>query len=414
MSRTVCSEGACTACGVCSAVCPVGCVSFSEDGNGYVRSVIDELACCGCEECDAVCPVDSTISLSSPSEAYAAWAGDPAVRRRGASGGVASALCAHVTSRGWWFSGVGLDERFHAQMSLSRDLTDLLGYGNSKYTFSSMDGVYEQAENVITAGGRILFIGLPCQVAAMRKYTETKNLSDGLVTVDLVCHGVPPAVYLPQHVASVDPDGVADTLQFRDPAFGTQNHVLTLRKGGPKGEVVYREDVRIDLYQVGYHGGHIYRESCYSCPFARHERAGDLTLGDYHCLGLDAPFSGPCVDVSVVLVNSKRGEALLEEAVTAGAIVASLRPVNEPLLHDPRLNSPSPKTPERTLFINAYAEKETYDAAAAAAFSKFVWRGRLQRLLRVREAKAWLRRTLPRPIVDGLRRLRSTTIENRD
>ena len=56
-----------------------------------------------------------------------------------------------------------------------------------------------------------------------------------------------------------------------------------------------------------------FREVCYSCPFAAEQRISDITLGDFwNAEELPERF-GKNRRVSVVIINSEKGEALFNE-----------------------------------------------------------------------------------------------------
>ncbi len=38
---------------------------------------------------------------------------------------------------------------------------------------------------------------------------------------------------------------------------------------------------RLTSYNTFFLDGDIYRENCYQCPYAKRERTGDFTIGDY-------------------------------------------------------------------------------------------------------------------------------------
>ena len=51
---------------------------------------------------------------------------------------------------------------------------------------------------------KVLFIGLPCQVAALKQYIDLYKLNRNLLTlVDIVCHGVTPQDYLKTHIENI-------------------------------------------------------------------------------------------------------------------------------------------------------------------------------------------------------------------
>ena len=55
---------------------------------------------------------------------------------------------------------------------------------------SNPTGIYKEIKDRLKREEKVLFIGLPCQVAALRNYIST-DLSDKLYTIDLICHGTP-------------------------------------------------------------------------------------------------------------------------------------------------------------------------------------------------------------------------------
>ena len=45
----------CIACGSCIEICPVGAISFGENG----KAVIDPNICIKCHSCESICPVEA-------------------------------------------------------------------------------------------------------------------------------------------------------------------------------------------------------------------------------------------------------------------------------------------------------------------------------------------------------------------
>ena len=60
-------------------------------------------------------------------------------------------------------------------------------FTGSKYVKSNPEGVYKKILQKLKLGRKVLFIGLPCQVSAVRHYTRIIKL----YTADLICHGTP-------------------------------------------------------------------------------------------------------------------------------------------------------------------------------------------------------------------------------
>lgn len=49
--------------------------------------------------------------------------------------------------------------------------------------------MYKQVKADLNNGKLVVFIGTPCQIAACKSYNKKND--DKLITVDLICHGVP-------------------------------------------------------------------------------------------------------------------------------------------------------------------------------------------------------------------------------
>lgn len=56
---SVVEDGLCCGCGVCSLVCPVGCISMTEDACGFIVPTVDQSACVHCGRCWGACPMVS-------------------------------------------------------------------------------------------------------------------------------------------------------------------------------------------------------------------------------------------------------------------------------------------------------------------------------------------------------------------
>ena len=83
---------------------------------------------------------------------------------------------------------------------------------NSKYVQSDICGVLLKCKERLEQGVNVLFSGTPCQIAALRKYLGKEY--NNLVTVDIICHGVPSPKFLKNYVEHEIPKDVT-TLRFR-------------------------------------------------------------------------------------------------------------------------------------------------------------------------------------------------------
>lgn len=329
----------CTGCGACVVVCPTKALQLVTNVKGELYSEIDADKCIKCNKCRKICPQNVTIKSNMPRKAFVAWSQEKSIRQEAASGGVASALYKYFASQKVKFAGVKIDENMEAVFKVGSSLEDICDFRGSKYVFSNLFLIISEIMDLIKKKEKVLFIGLPCQVAALKKIT---NFSEFLVCIDIVCHGVCSSKYLKEHIKAVAKEKTVSKILFRDPQYGTNNFVFSLFEGDKR---IYKKGVdKSDVYQLAYHKALSYRENCYNCRYAKNERISDITIGDYQGLGTASNYKGERNDVSLVLCNTERGEKLLENLVKDDYIFAEERPVFEPLKTEPQLNHPSVKS----------------------------------------------------------------------
>jgi Pyruvate/2-oxoacid:ferredoxin oxidoreductase delta subunit len=389
MMKSVCQPIQCTTCGICKVVCPKSCITehWNQDGSIYLE--YNEELCIDCGLCKKVCPNHKWTALYKPKAAYAAWAVDANTHATGASGGIASVLYQYAVNKGWWYAGVYLNENFEAHYQLSNNLEDVARFKNSKYTHSFLDDTPVQIKNILMTGKTVLFVGLPCQVASLKNYVDTFKYSGRLITVDLVCHGTPPSIYLQQHVAFIEKitGKKAKSLFFRDPVYKTGKYAFTIYaesifaggKFAPVSSPTYIKYVGDDdMYQIGYHNALIYQNCCYQCKYAIGVRVGDLTLSDYNGLGMKSAYNHNREQVSCVLTNTETGEELWKSIQASGLVESYVRPLAEPLKYTKQLNSPSVAPGERKQFLEEYKKAQDYDKAASIAFRSIIAKRKLE------------------------------------
>lgn len=322
--------------------------------------------------------------------AYAAWSMDENERKTSASGGVAAEMYKWAIDNGYKIIGAVQQDDFCVchEMSDSKKAINL--FKNSKYVFSNAYNVYSKIKVELENQNKVLFIGLPCQVAAMRKlFKDNKNL----VLVDLVCHGTTPAIYLQQHIEMLrqQTGKVARRMSFRDPQLSTDTFTFTLYDKYDK--MFYAKRTKEgDTYQFGYHRAVSYRENCYHCRFAKPERNADITIADYHGLGLVKPATYDAKKVSLILVNNEKGRDFVDSLIAEKRIFAEERPLEEPFKGEAQLRHPSIKSKYRKMFE---ADIEKYDGD----FEKAILRAQKKY---IRDEKIKLMKSYPKRVIKKL------------
>lgn len=338
----------CTGCGACAFRCPKNCINMQENSTGVVYPVINEDSCIKCHSCEKTCPILNMPELHKPTKAYAAWSNNEQERMTSASGGIAVEMYKCAVENGYAAIGASLNADFSVTHKLVFATESLAQFKNSKYVFSDAYSVFSGIRKTLKENQKVIFIGLPCQVSALRKLFRDDEC---LLLVEVVCHGTTPYSYLRQHIdmLCLRLGKQAANMSFRDPQTYTYTFTFTLYD--KDGERFYAKRTKDgDTYQFGYHRAVSYRDNCYQCRFAKPERCADITIADYHGLGLCHPCAFSDRNVSLILENTEKGRAFVDTLIDKGFIHAEQRPLEEPFLGEAQLRRPSQKNKYRLIF----------------------------------------------------------------
>ena len=326
----LCDEHLCTGCGACAEVCTKNAIRLVQKADGFRRPEIQSGICVGCHICRNACPIQTKPEFVEPIHTFAAFSKDAAERQKSASGGVATMLGKALLQRQGVVFGVWMEDGVHAKYSFAQNEEELLRFQNSKYVESDLGDSYKQVVDFLKYGKEVLFIGLPCQVAAMINIIP-KALRDGLYTVDLVCHGTPSTVLLEQYLKNEYGDQ-AVICSFRN---AKSQFFMRVNKGNRS----FCFPASADLYYRSFIEGYTYRESCYHCQYAQSKRCSDLTIGDFWGLGKEIPYPYKSEKVSCILENTEKGHRLL--AFTSHLLQIDERTLNEAVKQNGQLLHPS-------------------------------------------------------------------------
>ena len=326
--KLVCEQNACTACKACTNACPKACIKI-EDTIDSINAVIDTQLCIDCGLCKRCCPNVNVRRLHAPYFWKQGWAEEP-IRHASSSGGVATALIRAFIKSGGYVASCGFvdgDFRF----IVTNELDKTYVFAGSKYVKSNPDNVYKEIKLLLARGEKVLFIGLPCQSAAVQNFCDN---DESLLTIDLICHGTPSIQILKKYVSELGIDwNTIDDIQFRESEyFG-----LSIN-----GDRIVPRRIK-DSYILAFLNSLDYTENCYSCRYATLNRVSDITLGDAWGQLSEVESGG----VSLVLCQTLKGKTIVE------SIGLHLEDVDleEAVNANHQLRHPSVKCPERERFL---------------------------------------------------------------
>jgi len=187
LMRDVVDAGLCTRCGSCVGICPPAKLRIVNPLDECLPAADASIGCGNCPGiCLDACPgpgvdfpvINQSIFGGQPSsylmghaqEWHVGWATDPEIRRGGASGGVMTAMAAHLLESGY-VKGVAclIDDPENPLLPkpvIARDLATLRLAQQSKYSLAPMNTILRELESF---DGPIAFVALPDQVHSLRK-----------------------------------------------------------------------------------------------------------------------------------------------------------------------------------------------------------------------------------------------------
>lgn len=316
MHTLLTTESKCCGCGVCALECPADAIEMVPGELGSLYPKVDTQKCIDCQKCVKSCAYQTQReSEHVPLQAFAAVAADKKLLRKSASGGVFATLAGAILDAGGAVFGCAMEEDGgvltprHICIESRKDLVKLQG---SKYVQSELGDTFTKIKQQLLQGRTVLFSGTPCQVDALKKYTQGV-CSGKLYTIDLICHGVPSIKLFQDYLAQLCKRPMTE-FYFRDKTFGwglTAKYAYTNKKGMKK-EALLPSDV--SSYYSYFLSSETYRQSCYTCRYTNLSRVGDITIGDFWGVEREHPGFEQDVSegVSAILVNTPEGSQLLE------------------------------------------------------------------------------------------------------
>lgn len=349
----------CAGCGLCAGI-----------GNGSVEMRLVDPGYARPKVVKALPPaVEARIAAACPGAVVAPWlathsvhpywgpyrrvmmghATDPEIRFAGSSGGLLSALALYALESGQ-VDGVAHihadpQRATHNILSLSRTRADILEGAGSRYgatsPLSTIDALLARDE-------RLLFIGKPCDVSALRLLGEQDPRVARRIPFMFAffCGGMPSLKGTDRVIGAMglNPD---DVINFRYRGNGWPGEARAETLGGAVGTMSYHDSW----------GGHLSKEVQFRCKICPDAVGG---VADIACA--DAWYGGesgyPMFDEadgrSLLLTRSAAGDRLLNNAVAAGICLVTDCPIAEV-----DLMQPGQVRRKRVVFARAAATRMT-------------------------------------------------------
>lgn len=302
----------CCGCAACAQKCPHHALQMKADDFGFFYPSVDKKLCSDCGVCEKICPVLNLKKTEKENDppTFAMIHKDDGVRSISSSGGVFTAVAKSVIDAGGAVFGARFSDDFTAVVhDFTETESGLAAFRGSKYVQSETGETFRQCEQFLKEDRPVLFSGTPCQIAGLHAFLGKKY--DNLLTVDLICHGVPAPLLWKKYVLYKVQKAKCKikNIFFRSKSTGWIRSSLLIQYCNGKQ---YSKPANEDPYMRLFSSDICLRESCYACAFRTKHRLSDITIADFW--GIDRVDSSLFDDkgTSLVHTHSEKGKNLIE------------------------------------------------------------------------------------------------------
>lgn len=340
----------CTGCGACAVSCPTSSIFMRENNEGFRFPVIDESTCMECHLCEKKCPILNSADISSDTIAIAAKNKKNDIRLVSSSGGVFSGLAESILAEDGAICAAKYDEDFSVVHKITDQLEEISEYRGAKYAQSQSEKCFFDIKKMLNSGRCVMFVGTPCQVAAL--YTYLGKEYPNLYLVDMICHGIPsPKVwttYLSERCHLDGDDLKVAHINLRSKSTGWSKYAYSVEIFYQSGEC-YSVCQAQDPFMKGFTSNLFLRKSCSQCKFKGVERCSDFTLGDYWGIWEQYPEFDDNHGVSILLIHSEKGKQKWKSIESS--FESKKVSIDEAIQYNPSARSSSVPHPMRDKFF---------------------------------------------------------------
>ena len=360
MIKTVCEKNKCAGCMACQNICPLNAITVV-DSIKYYNAIIDESKCIKCKKCTYICQQLSKPILTKPQEWYQGWSKNDTVRSQSSSGGLATEIERRFIENGGVVCSCIFDKGEFI-FKIAKSVEEMNDFKGSKYVKSNPSGVYREIKNILKKNTKVLFLGLPCQVAAIKNYINLPNL----YTIDIICHGSPS----PSVLAAFLKTYKNNIYSLNSISFRSGNHYSV-----KADNMSFSVPCVMDYYSHSFKSGLILTENCYECNYAQINRVSDLTLGD--AWGSELPCDVRKKGVSIALCQTEKGKELLDNNNLEIMPIELEKVISK----NTQLSHPIPIPDQREKFLEMIIKGEKYTAIYRKLFPKLYYKNLVKTLL---------------------------------
>ena len=291
---------------------------MEQDQKGFYHPNIDNEKCINCHKCENICPANQ-LFLAKPDQqtTFACQSIDPQTRKNSSSGGFFTHIAQHILDKDGIVFGAAFTPDWQIAHSHIDKTKDIPRFQGSKYLQSNIGDCLKQVKTFLTQGKPVLFSGTPCQIAGLNNFLSATNTNTkNLLTIDLVCHGVPANKIYQQyldHIQTQHNDTITK-INFRHKPNGWKKFGMhiTFHQTTP-----YFKDITNDPFIIGFLKNYYLSDACYTCKYANTDRQGDMTIADFWGYQNTPELPDDNTGITLVITNNQKGLSAFKKTLPA-------------------------------------------------------------------------------------------------
>lgn len=326
----------CCGCGACVQICSKHCITMQSDEEGFYYPSVNIDKCVDCGLCNNVCPMLNQNQAHSPIISLAYKNPNEITRLKSSSGGLFIELANCVIEQHGVVFGVTYDADWMPVHSYADDKEGIKTFMGSKYVQSRIRNSYADAKRFLREGRMVLFSGTPCQIAGLKTFLRKEY--DNLITIEIMCHGVPSPGIWKDYIKKICPNGIdgqntvlpslndmplIDGISFRDKSNGWSKYgFVVYGKSTSKADqnsvllskhIIIKQWSKENPYMQAFLSNVILRPACFNCQHKSGKSGADFSIGDFWSVDSYKPEMNDDKGVTLAYVLSQKGKEFLRK-----------------------------------------------------------------------------------------------------
>lgn len=284
---------------------------MKEDAEGFLYPEIEKEKCINCGLCERICPVLNSQQKENCKieKIYAGYIKSEAKLNKTASGGIATAICEYFIKNNGVVVGVEYTDGFKkAQYIIIDNEEDLDRIKSSKYIQSNKDSIYRKVKENLDNNTKVLFIGLPCEVAGLKNFLM-KEYSN-LYTCALICMGPTSQKVGSEYIEYFENEYKSRIKDFnvrsKINGWGPPNHIRIKFENGQEYVKPFNETEYGNAFQI------LSKPACTNCKFKINNTYADISIGDYWGIEKEDKIYNK-YGVSIIFIHNSKLNRIINE-----------------------------------------------------------------------------------------------------